>query len=190
MASSADKREHSSYSASIAENITRDLSLEELKELRDAIRSPLNERSVLIPCGSKAFMSGLMQPAVRDGEEQVLVKCDNDQTISIARSKAKMILDERIEELSGTKKPPANEKIEQPPLPQESLPMFEIQEEIDSSGKTIRSEAINVAQHLQFIQRISACRIHRLLSINQTSTIKLLRHPLLSEFTTLKCTHK
>jgi len=141
----------------------RELSSEHLNDVRDILRRPLSERTVLVPVGSKAFFPGTLQPTVdSSGQERVVVRLQDGSEKDMSRQEALDILQREIDGKEARKQPSKKVEMKPSPSPQSassstdrtdsSLPYFEIREQLDESGKTISGEAVNVTQQLEYLE--------------------------------------
>lgn len=135
------------------------LTFEQIRDVRDQLRQPLSGRPVLVPLGTKAFVPGFLQPD-KVGEDEMVtfvpVNVDEDNGAIISRKQALDRLQEEMDQVSNRKKAP-------PVLPKQThstsqmntnaLPYFEIREEIDSTGKQVKAEAIDVSRHLEYLRQ-------------------------------------
>ena len=53
------------YQSSWQTEVTTTLTVEQRRDVRDVLRKPLRQRSVLIPFGTKAFLAGTLQPTMK-----------------------------------------------------------------------------------------------------------------------------
>jgi hypothetical protein len=151
----------------------------QLQELRGVVQKPLIGRHVLIPLTSKAFVVGSLTPSKGDGgEEQVFVanNSNGNATKTVLRKDISEELEiekqRRKDEMQKLKKSMKTIHLLEPkqtksdiaeairnhqaddPIDnsEPELPFFEIKEEIDGTGKVIRSETVNVTKQLELIE--------------------------------------
>jgi hypothetical protein len=128
-----------------------------LDDAKQVLKDPLTGRRVLIPFTSKAFFEGTLQPTLASGKEQVLVKISKRHFLESNRSEAIELLEKRIQAVQKTVRAvttaPRSAPAAARPSSPSGLPFFEIREEFDQQGNEIRSEAINVAKELEYLQR-------------------------------------
>ncbi|CAB9517556.1 expressed unknown protein [Seminavis robusta] len=157
------------------------LSSSQLQELRGVIAKPISGRNVMIPLTSKAFVIGSLQPVKNaDGDEAVQVRhefggqlravlrkdvCEELENEKQRRkdaakaSKRKKSTETETPVTNSTTNPSnVNNNQHQPPPSvitdsDTGLPYFEIKEEIDGTGKVVRSEAVNVTKQLEFVAK-------------------------------------
>jgi hypothetical protein len=129
-----------------------------LGDVKKLLQDPLTGRKVLIPFTSKAFFEGALQPTIdAAGSEQVLVKLSKEHFVESNRSEAAELLEKRIQAVQkSVRDVTTSRKVPRPaaaPAEPSGLPFFEIREEFDQQGNEIRSEAINVAKELEYLER-------------------------------------
>jgi len=135
----------------------------DLDAIKKVLQDPLTGRRVLIPFTSKAFFEGSLQPtiATSSGKEQVQVKISKENFVETNRPEAMEMLEKRIQAVQETVRKVTKKKTAAAPRTKATaaepssgpLPFFEIREEFDEQGNEIKSEAINVAKELEYLQR-------------------------------------
>ena len=132
------------------------LSIEQLTDLRDRLKQPLHDQSVMIPLGSQAFVPGTLSSA--DDTVTLIVK---GRRTKVSRSEALEILQAEIQ----AQKPKPKQAPPKPKSPTEkgaspnpasttTVPQFyEIREQIDDDGNEIKGEAISVTKQLKLVQQ-------------------------------------
>lgn len=143
----------------------------QLRDVQDSLRKPLTGRQVLIPLGTKAFVSGQLEP-LRNERREELIKlraADTEELQDISRQQGIEVIQQEIKDLRPTrKKPPAtttdksspassssSKPAPYQPTPQQSSEttidpnFFEIREEVDEHGREVHSEAVNITDHLK-----------------------------------------
>lgn len=152
-----------------------DLSSFQLRDVQDVLRRPLTGRRAMIPLGTKAFVPGKLQPTLEQDQQEMIQLRDSkcDDLRSVTRKEAIDCIQEEILMLQRPSKPtpaantpekashtnvtlprplasnPASDMSESFPAPA----FFEIREELDEKGKEVRSEAVNIADHLKLWER-------------------------------------
>ena len=145
---------------------TATASAQQLRLVHDILRDPLTDKHVMVPLTRKAFFSGKLAPEVdSNGKEQVMLKLTKEHYVMLERTEASNVLERRIESFAEACKPAKKKssilseeralaKVEATDdATSTGLPFFEIREELDGEGKEVKSEAINVVQELEYLQK-------------------------------------
>lgn len=133
---------------------------EQLRYVHDMLQEPLSGKKLMVPLTTKAFFAGQLDPEVDSGEEQILLKLSQEHLVMLDRKEASQLLAKRFNisksvslrkqsSSSSTEKPASSSLVSSPSV----LPLFEIREEIDSEGKEVKAEAVNVVQELEYLQK-------------------------------------
>ena len=146
---------------------TNPLSAVQLRDVQDALRKPLTSRRVLIPIGSKAFVTGELCPSLDESQQETiqLRKADESgELITIARQDAIIRIQQDIQAVkpakpaTSTLKPgPAKSSLKSPSSTSKKKPSgadaglnyFEIREEINEEGQEVHAEAVDITNHLK-----------------------------------------
>jgi hypothetical protein len=126
---------------------TSTAALENVKNILE--EGPLTGRQIMVPLTTKAFFPGRLTPTLRHEQEQVLVRMAGTNLVELDRSQAVDYLERRIDSMSSRTIPTAKATN----TPHTELPFFEIREELDDDGREVKSEAVNVAKELEYLQK-------------------------------------
>jgi prefoldin subunit 5 len=138
---------------------------QQLRLVHDVLQDPLTDKHVMVPLTRKAFFSGKLAPEVdSNGKEQVLLKLSKEHYVTLERREAANVLERRMESFAASTKTAkkkslaladerASAKVEATEDTTSALAFFEIREELDSEGKEVKSEAVNVVQELEYLQK-------------------------------------
>jgi hypothetical protein len=145
------------------------LSKEQLRDLVDSLRQPLQHRQVLLPVGRQAFFAAELVPDVDESQQELVqVALDNGSSEQMTRLEARNLLEKQYGAM--TAKGPSNNK-EGPSCKATSIPatkksstgsssmqlvqspqFLDIREEIDEHGNPTRGEVIDLSQSLQELE--------------------------------------
>ena len=165
---------------SVQKNL-QSLSAAQLQDLHGVLQKPISGRQVMIPLTSKSFVVGSLQPNKDDtAEEQVLIRDGKSSELKeMSRASACKLLEEqklkkkmpkakktlksalksstRKDSVESTKKNgdsgSATRKTVTVSAAKKPLSYFDIKEEIDGTGKIVKSEAVNVTKQLDFVSK-------------------------------------
>jgi hypothetical protein len=140
------------------------LTTNQLKDLRHRLNQTDDSTTVLIPVGPKAFRLATLRLNKlywSNQKETSVSKAEALQTLQDAisqrlpKKEAANESDSDAEDVAGdgAPKPSSTEKMmsSSSSIPSKLLPFIDIREEVDDDGKPIRTEAIDVTDHLQHL---------------------------------------
>lgn len=157
------------------------LSSEDLRDLIDVLRQPLDDRPVLVPLTSKAFVRGRLTPendTVSLGTPKGLQVMTREQARECLQAEMKAQIPKK--QSSVLKSPPGGSATNtssesdnsQQHQQSSSLPFLEIREEIDDEGNSVRSEVADVTKQLQELEGAAEAPAGNPIAASQLNTVE------------------